>query len=57
MFKNYLTIAWRSLRKNRVSTLINIGGLSIGMSIVILIGLYVRDEVAFDHYHQNHRTL
>ncbi len=27
------------------------------MCIVILIGLYVRDEVAFDHYHQNHRTL
>jgi putative ABC transport system permease protein len=57
MIRAYITIAWRSLLQNRVSTLINIGGLSVGMSIVILIGLYVWDEVAFDHYHQNHRRL
>ena len=40
-----------------MSAFINIGGLSIGMSIVILIGLYIWDEVTFDHYHLNHRTL
>jgi putative ABC transport system permease protein len=57
MFKHFLTVARRSLLKNRMSAFINIGGLSIGMSIVILIGLYVRDEVTFDHYHVNHRTL
>jgi putative ABC transport system permease protein len=57
MFKHYLTIARRSLLRNRMSALINIGGLSIGMSIVILIGLYIGDEVAFDHYHLNHQSL
>src|SRR5580658_1826314 len=57
MLSSYFKVAWRSLLKNRVSTLINIGGLSVGMSIVMLIGLYIWDEVAFDHYHQNHRTL
>ena len=57
MFKHFLTIARRSLLKNRMSTFINIGGLAIGMSIVILIGLYVWDELTFDHYHVNHRTL
>jgi putative ABC transport system permease protein len=57
MFKHFLTVARRSLLKNRMSTFINIGGLSIGMSIVILIGLYIWNEVTFDHYHLNHRTL
>jgi putative ABC transport system permease protein len=57
MFKHFLTIARRRLLKNRMSTLINIGGLSIGMSIVILIGLYIWDEVTFDHYHLNHQML
>ena len=57
MFSSYFKVAWRSLLKNRVSTLINIGGLSVGMPIVMLIGLYVWDEMAFDHYHKNHRAL
>jgi putative ABC transport system permease protein len=57
MFRNYFRIALRNMVKNRTFSFINIGGLYIGMSIVILIGLYVWDEVAFDHYHQNHRTL
>jgi putative ABC transport system permease protein len=57
MFKNYLRTALRNLQKNRVHSFINIAGLSVGMSIVILIGLYVWDELAFDHYHQNHREL
>ncbi len=57
MLKNYFRIALRNLLKNRTSSFINIGGLAVGMSIVLLIGLYVRDEVSFDHYHQNHREL
>jgi putative ABC transport system permease protein len=57
MFKHFLTVARRSLLKNRMSAFINIGGLSIGMSIVILIGLYIWDEGTFDHYHLNHRVL
>ena len=55
MLKHYFRIALRNLLKNRTSSFINIAGLSVGMSIVILIGLYIWDEVAFDHYHQNHR--
>ncbi len=57
MLKNYITVAWRNLLKNRTSSFINIGGLAVGMCIVILISLYVWDEVSFDHYHQNHGTL
>jgi ABC-type antimicrobial peptide transport system permease subunit len=54
MFKNYLVTAIRSLRKNKVHSFINIAGLSVGMAVAMLIGLWVWDELSFDHYHQHH---
>ena len=54
MIKNYLKIAWRNLIKNKVSSLINIGGLAVGMAVVMLIGLWIYDELSFDKYHENH---
>jgi putative ABC transport system permease protein len=54
MIKNYLKIAWRNLVKNKVSSLINVGGLAVGMAVVMLIGLWIYDELSFDTYHKNH---
>lgn len=54
MFKNYLTIAWRNLKKSRTSSMINIGGLAIGMTVALLIGLWVYDELTYDRYHHNY---
>ena len=54
MFKNNLKIAWRSLAKNKVSSFINIGGLTIGIAVAILIGLWVYDELSFNKYHSNY---
>ena len=54
MFKNYLTIALRNLRKNKAHSFINIAGLSIGMAVAILIGLWIWDELQFDKYHKNY---
>src|ERR1700755_2071519 len=54
MIKNYLKIAWRNLIKNKVSSLINIGGLAVGMAVVMLIGLWIYDEVSFDRSHKNY---
>lgn len=48
MIKSYLTIGWRSLLKNKGLSLINIGGLAMGMSVALLIGLWVYDELSFD---------
>ncbi|WP_336517737.1 ABC transporter permease [Pollutibacter soli] len=53
MIKNYLKIAWRNLLKNRKSSMINIGGLAIGMAVATLIGLWIWDEITFDRYHSN----
>src|ERR1700739_504099 len=48
MLKNYFKTAWRSLRSNKTATAINIAGLSAGMAVTILIGLWIWDEVSFD---------
>lgn len=44
MLRNYVTIAWRNLWKNKVFSLINILGLSAGIAFTMLIGAYVWGE-------------
>jgi putative ABC transport system permease protein len=51
MFKNYLTIAFRSLWRAKTHSLINILGLGLGITCCILISLFVRDELTFDRFH------
>jgi len=50
MIRNYIKIAWRSLIRNKVSSIINISGLAIGLACVILIGMYVKDELGYDRF-------
>jgi len=57
MLRSYLRIAWRHLRKNKGYSVINIAGLSIGMAVALIIGLWVADEVSFDHYAPNHQRI
>ncbi len=52
MFKNYLKIAFRNMRKNRTHSVLNIVGLAVGLAVFILIILYVRHELSFDRYHE-----
>ncbi|MGN6395192.1 MAG: ABC transporter permease [Mucilaginibacter sp.] len=54
MIKNYLKIAWRSMLKNKASSIINIGGLAVGMAVAIMIGLWIWDELSFNKYHKNY---
>lgn len=48
MFRNYLKTALRSLAKSKLHSIINITGLSVGMAVAMLIGLWIYDEVSFD---------
>ena len=57
MFVNYIKIAWRNLVKNRTSSFINIGGLSIGMAVALLIGLWIYEAFSFNKYHQNYDSI
>lgn len=54
MIKNYLKIAFRNIVKNKVHAFINIAGLSVGMAVAMLIGLWVWDELSFDKYHSTY---
>jgi putative ABC transport system permease protein len=48
MFKNYLTIAMRQLRKQKMYSAIKIGGFALGIAACLLIALYIRDELSYD---------
>ena len=54
MLKNYLRTAIRHLAKNRLHSLINIGGLAIGMAVALLIGLWITDELSYDKYNRRY---
>ncbi|NBC01537.1 MAG: FtsX-like permease family protein [Bacteroidetes bacterium] len=53
MLRNYLTVAFRTLRNQPVYTGINTLGLSVGMAACLLIALYVGHEWSFDRFHQD----
>ncbi|WP_134089048.1 ABC transporter permease [Olivibacter sp. XZL3] len=51
MLKNYIKIAWRNLLKNKGYSILNIGGLAIGMAAAMLILSWVQNERSFDMFH------
>jgi len=53
MIKNYLKIAFRNLRKNKIDSAISIGGLAVGLACCILLVFYVRFEWSHDNFHEN----
>ncbi len=56
MLQNYVKIAIRNLLKNRVNSVINISGLTIGLTAFILICLYIRYELSYDdHFKDAHQ--
>jgi len=57
MIKSYLTIGWRGLLRNKGYSFINITGLASGMTVAILIGLWIVDEISYDHYFDNHKDI
>ncbi|HWB28747.1 MAG TPA: ABC transporter permease, partial [Chitinophagaceae bacterium] len=53
MFKNYFKTAFRNLWRNKIFSLINITGLSVGLACCMLIFLYAKDELSYDRFHKN----
>jgi len=54
MLKNYLKIAWRNIAKSKGYSALNILGLASGMSVALLIGLWVFNEYSYDRYLPNY---
>ncbi len=57
MLKNYFKIAWRNLLKNKAFSAINIFGLAIGITVSLLIGLWIVNEVSYDKFHKNGKQI
>lgn len=57
MIKHNFKISYRILKKNKVFSTINIGGLALGMIVTILIGLWIHDELSFNTHHKNYDSI
>lgn len=57
MLKNYLTIAWRNLTRRKAGSFIHIFGLTIGLSLCIVIYLITSFELSFDRFHPNRENI
>lgn len=54
MFRTHLNVAWRTIKKDKLFTLIKIGGFAVGICACILISLFIKNEVSYDkHYVKN----
>ncbi|WP_447642095.1 MULTISPECIES: ABC transporter permease [Chitinophagaceae] len=57
MFRNYIKTAWRNLIRNRTSSVINITGLSLGMLISMMIGIWIYGELSYNKSFKNYSTI
>ena len=57
MLKNYFKIAFRNIFRNKLSSFINIFGLSLGMTISLLLLLWVQNELQYDRFHKNIKNI
>ena len=57
MLKNYLIVAFRNLRRDKIHSFINISSLAIGLTIVLLIGLWIVDEYSYDRYNPHYHRI
>jgi putative ABC transport system permease protein len=57
MFRNYLTIAYRSFLKQKGHTILNLFGLSLGLASAMCIFMYVNDELSYDTFYEGHEDV
>ncbi|HAT91109.1 MAG TPA: hypothetical protein DCS36_01600, partial [Sphingobacterium sp.] len=57
MIKNYIKIAWRNLWKSKGYSAINIIGLSIGLAAVLIIGIWIKNQLQFDNFYSNQENI
>ena len=57
MIKNYLLLAFNNFRKQKMFSLINISGLTVGITCCLLIFLFILNEVSYDNFHKNGKDI
>ncbi len=53
MLRNYFKVALRNLINNKLYSFLNVGGLAVGISVCMLIMVYVAYDWSFDRFHKN----
>ena len=53
MIQNFFKTGWRNLMKNKAFSLINILGLTIGITVCMMIFLFIVNEYSVDNFHKN----
>src|SRR5215213_6342874 len=53
MIRNYLKTALRNMTRNKISSFINISGLSIGITCALLIVIFIQNELSYDKFHKD----
>ena len=53
MLKSHLIVSWRNLKRHKVASTVNFTGMAVGIAAVLLIGVYVLDELGYDRFHEN----
>ena len=57
MIKNYLKVAFRSLLRQKSTSLINILGLAVGLACGILILMWIQHELSYDRHHEDNEAI
>ena len=57
MWRHNVKLSFRNFQRNKVAFLINLIGLSTGIACVLLIALWIKEEVSFDRFHENDAQL
>lgn len=57
MFKNYFKTMWRNMLRNKSFSVINILGLTIGITVCMMIFLFIMNEFSVDNFHKNGKNI
>jgi len=57
MLKNYLLLAFKNFRKQKLFSLINVLGLTVGITCCLMIFLFILNEFSFDKFHKNGKNI
>jgi len=57
MFKSYITVALRNMKRQKIFSLINILGMAIALMVCLWIFLFIKDEYSYDRFHENAESI
>src|SRR5579863_3940337 len=57
MIKNYFLLVFRKLKKQKIFSLINILGLTVGITCCLMIFLFIAHELSYDNFHKNGKDI